>query len=430
VTIRGAERVDLAALEPKPEAKAKPQAAEASAKPQAAEASAKPEANAKPEVASGEKPPVRPAPAVDAAPPAPQVDVNARLADPIPAIELPGVPLGQAVETIAGMSTLPISFDPDALQELGVTLRDPVTVTLTGSTVGKALAAIAASRKLVVVVEEGQVLITSPAAHRESLVRVRYTVSDLTGDDPKQLVELGALVQKLVAPDCWQSNGGRGTLEAAEGALVVTQTGNVHYQLLVFCEKLRTARGKPTRSRLNPDLFTLATRSAQAQAVLGREVTVNFSRGASLGEILNYLRDLTGVEFLVDRPALNAAGISDDPRAVLKVDKQSLAVALSQMLEPLGLAWRAVAANTLQITAQKAVATRLELEFYKVGELVAKGQHAALIERIKSRVAGGTWSDAGGAGILYFDSPSQCLIVLQSQPVQAALEALLAEKPN
>ena len=53
---------------------------------------------------------------------------------------------------------------------------------------------------------------------------------------------------------------------------------------------------------------------------------------------------------------------------------------------------------------------------------------AELAERLKARVAASTWTDAGGLGEVYFDPPPQCLIVLQSQPVQAAIERLLAAK--
>jgi len=50
-----------------------------------------------------------------------------------------------------------------------------------------------------------------------------------------------------------------------------------------------------------------------------------------------------------------------------------------------------------------------------------------VIEQIRSRVAGSTWSDGGSPGVLQLDGPSGCLIVLQSPPVQAAIERLLAE---
>ena len=45
---------------------------------------------------------------------------------------------------------------------------------------------------------------------------------------------------------------------------------------------------------------------------------------------------------------------------------------------------------------------------------------------LKARVAGAGWSDVGGPGEICFDPPSQYLLVLQSQPAQAAIERLLA----
>ena len=51
---------------------------------------------------------------------------------------------------------------------------------------------------------------------------------------------------------------------------------------------------------------------------------------------------------------------------------------------------------------------------------MAREQPAALVERLKARLPDATWSDPGGPGVIYYDGPSQCLIVLQSQPVQRA----------
>ena len=95
------------------------------------------------------------------------------------------------------------------------------------------------------------------------------------------------------------------------------------------------------------------------------------------------------------------------------------------MFEPLGLVYRVVDAKTIQATSRKAAAAPLELEFYRAG---GEPSGAAVIERIKDRVAGPTWSDAGGAGVIHFDPASHCLMVLQSQGVQIEVEALLAEK--
>jgi hypothetical protein len=391
------------------------------AKPQAEpQAEAKPQPLAKPQAEAEPKPVAKPQAAADA-------DVQARLAMPIPKIELPEMPLADAVALLAGMANVPVGFDPDAMQERGATLRDRVGLSLTGTTVGQALEAIASSRKLACVVQGGRVLVTSPADHREALRVVRYTVDDLTGKDVRATTELAGMVQKLVAPDAWQASGASGTIAAEEGALLVNQTGSVHFQVLVFCEKLRTARGKPVRSRLSPGLFTLATRADRAGAMLGHLVTVNFRQPTPLAEILVHLRQSSGAEILVDGPALAAAGTSASAKTTLAAERQPLAAALGQALGPLGLGWRVVGPETIQVTTRQAVAARLELEFYPVGSLLARQEPHALIERLKGRVPGASWNGGGGSGVVLFDPPSQALLILQTQPLQIAVEAALKE---
>ena len=373
--------------------------------------------------------------------PPPPVDVAARMADVLPGIELSDVPLVRAIEILADMSTLPITLDPDAMRLLGVAPRDPISLRLDATTIGRALQAVAAKRGLAVTVDNGQVIVTLPAEQRETLRTVPYTVSDLTGDEKAVAAELAALLRRLVAPDSWKGGGGRGTVEPKDRLLTVTQTREVHRQVLVFCEKLRNARQKPLRSHDRPEQFTLTTRTGQARAMLDRQVTVNFYEPAPLGKILDFLAKATDSDILIDHAALAAAETSDRVETSLSVEKRPLRAVLDELLRPLGLAYRAVGPNVLQVTSAGAADERLELEFYPIGRrlaeeasprpLAGEGQGvraAKLVERLKAAVATPTWNDAGGPGEVYFDAPSQCLIVLQSQPAQAAIERFLAAK--
>jgi hypothetical protein len=358
---------------------------------------------------------------------APPVDIRVRLAERIPRFNLPDVPMIEALELVGTLGTLPISLDPDALEQLGFTPRDPVRLSLTGATLGEILEAIAASRGLLPVVEDGQVLVTTPPAQRTTLQQVRYTVSDLTRGDEAAMADLADMVETLVAPETWRRHGGRGTMANDGTALVVDQTMPVHYQVLNFCEKLRNARGVPLRSRGNHERFDLCTRRQRAISILQRPVTVNFHDPAPLGEILAYLEGVTGATLLVDRAALEAAGLSERSRGTITVEKQPAAIALENLLRPMGLLYRVVDAQTMQITTFKSVLDRLELEFHPVGPALKDGRSGPdLVQYIKGRVAGSTWSDAGGPGVIRFDAPSKCLIVLQSQQVQVAVEQLLA----
>ena len=71
------------------------------------------------------------------APPA-HVDVAARMADPLPGIELSDMPLARAVDLLAAASTLPVTLDADAMRQLGVSPRDPISLRLDSTTVGQA----------------------------------------------------------------------------------------------------------------------------------------------------------------------------------------------------------------------------------------------------------------------------------------------------
>ena len=134
------------------------------------------------------------------------VDVAARTADPLPEIELTDLSLSKAVDLLAAMSNLPITLDADAMALLGVSPRDHVTVHASDTTVGDALKAVAARRGLTVLADAGQVFVTAPAEFRETLRPIRYTVSDLAGDEA--VTALAGMVRKLVAPESWQARPG------------------------------------------------------------------------------------------------------------------------------------------------------------------------------------------------------------------------------
>ena len=371
----------------------------------------------------------KPPPVVDVKPPAAlDPKLQAKLNVPIAKISLPNMPLADAVQLVSAMGTLPVSFDPDAMEELGVSLHDPDLDRgrqhdgRQDAGRDRRQAEHGAGRR-----KRADRADQHGRAPREPADDARYAVSDLTGGDAQAAADLAALVQRLVVPESWQASGGRGTVEVTPDVLRITQTGHVHYQIIVFCEKLRVARGLPTKSRLDPKKFALTTRTARAKAILGQIASVNANAPASLASILEQFKQPAGSEILIDRPALAAIGISENTTGKFKADKLPQGEALRQLLEPLGLAWRAVDANTLQVTTQKAVAARMELEFYPVGKLLAGQPPAALIERIKTELHGAAWGEGGDAGAIYFDPPSQCLIVLQSQPVQMAMEALLTK---
>lgn len=439
-TINGGEGATVAALEtqPAPPASAAPSpAAEtpaasppdaASPAPQATAAAPKApeqpatEPGAEP-VAEAEETDDAPAPGRPALEP---VDVAARLGVPVPAIHEPAITLRDLGRLVADFGGLPVTFDASALEFRGASLTDRVEVRLENATLGQVLEAGVSRRGLVVTPGVHCVLVTCPASARQEMRTVRYDVSDLVGPEPNALAQFGKRVETLVVPDAWESAGGMGSLSADGTALVVRQTEMVHYRVLVFCERLRVARHLPPRSRYPAELFSLTTRADALRPVLDKPVTANFQPGTPLEKILRYLEDQAAVALSVDWERLAEEGIGPATEAAVASDKVPLHDALTELLQPLGLVGCPRDQRTLSITTKRAAAAEWELEFYPVSRLLADGtSEAQLIERLQGELAGDTWADAGGAGVVVFDEPSGALVVLQSPPVQQAISGWL-----
>ncbi len=355
--------------------------------------------------------------------PPPPIDVAARMDAPLRGIELTDMPLSRAFDLVAAIGGVPITLDPDAMRQLGVGPQDPISIKLESTTLGQALQALAEKRGMTITAD-GSVVVTSPDAFREKSKKVRYAVADLAGDDRAAAEQLTELVRRFIAPESWRADAGsRKTIAVEPGALVVTQTGDVQQQVLAFCEKLRVARQQPLRSREKPERFSLATRTQQARKLLDRPMTVNFHEPTPLAKIVAYLADSAGCTILIDRASLAAAETSDRVETSLTVQRKPLSATLVELLTPLGMSYRVVDDGVIQVTTREAVEERLELELYPVASLLVGGETPdSLIKRLRADVSPSSWNDAGGLGDIYYDASSKHFIILQSQPVQAAIE--------
>jgi len=371
-------------------------------------------------------PPEKAAEPDEAADNRPEIDVQERLATIIPNMVLHDVPLAACLGTVGDLSGLAITLDLDAIERRGLKPGEAISIRLEGASVRQILEAVAVKLGLAVVLENNRVLLTSPREEREALRTVRYSVSDLARGEG--VAALAESIRELVAPDGWKQSGGRGTIVATGDALLVEQTAAVHEQVIGFCEKLRVARRLPLRSQFDPARFSLATRLDRIGPLLGQAVMINFHAPAPLPRVLAALEEASGAKLLVNWVALGQSHISPEVKGTVSLQQpQPLAVVLDVLLRPRGLGYLAIEEGLIEVTTRKAIAGRLELEFYPVKDLLARDWTGpALVERIKG-VAKSTWNDAGGAGAARLDEPSGHLMVLQSQPVQGAIERLLAE---
>lgn len=344
--------------------------------------------------------------------PLPDVDVTPRLARPIADFQLKEMPLAEFVEFAGQLGGFTATIDPDAIQRLGATLDSPISVKLTAATLRDVLNAGLKTAGLSLTLRRGQPVIGGAETDAQTLYTLRYAVEDLAGRSPAELKAFADRLQRLVAPDMWQ----RSPIAVEGDNLKIDQTAIVHDRIVDFCERLRTARKLPLRSRYDAERFSLRTRWNRVAMAIERPVTANFPRPTSLARVLSVLEDAGTVRITVDWADLRPLGISAETLALVKANQKPLAAALDEVLAPLGLAVRPIDVGWLHVGGQKAIQARRDLEFYPAADLIARLGGPQLLRRL-----------ASDGATLEIDEPSGHVLALASPPTHAALEKRLAE---
>ncbi len=362
------------------------------------------------------------------------VDANGRivalLATRLAAIDFADVTLNNFVEFVAQLTAVKITFDRDAMSDVGVGTDDTLSVRLAGATYAEVLDVALMPLGLGFIVRQGELIVTTLARQAGLQRAATYPIAELCGEEPSSCEALTAVIRALVAPNTWATVGGTGRLLVEDGLLVAETNDLVHRRLAEFLEKLRLARGSEGDDDAGGAGVSLLSRTSQAFEILQTPVALDFDKPTPLAEILARLQETAGVNLLLDIPALAAAGITPGVETSLKVAGVTLEQALDRVCSSLELTHRVKDDQTIQITTITAAAGRLELEFYPVdAQLEGDTSADALIARIQASIAPQSWTPNGGPAAILFDKSANCLIVRQTQPQQTRIEALLNNGP-
>ncbi|MCL4202067.1 MAG: hypothetical protein KJ000_06215 [Pirellulaceae bacterium] len=353
-----------------------------------------------------------------------EVKVADRLRDTIPELDISGMPLISFAHFVTGLSTIPISLDPDALALMRISPDRPVAVKTSETDVGGILTAALQPLGLGYVQVDDQLLVTRPVPASGEFRSLRHPVGDLVGGSAEQVDQLAEWITTVIEPDSWDVQGGPGSLQAELPDLVIRHQDTVLFHTLLFCERLRVARGLPTKTNLDPGLSRLEPRFARIQPMLQKPVRIRYSEPTLMLQILQRLTQDTGLQILVDWQALGKMGWTPAAETVLQADGVPVAEALTNMLSPMDLTYRVVDAATVQITSPEADKNHWDIEFYPVKHLLGNSSDAtALMDRLA--VAMQQSSIGESEGLVYFDPASRHLIAAMSQPHQRWLAELL-----
>jgi type II secretory pathway component GspD/PulD (secretin) len=136
-------------------------------------------------------------------------------------------------------------------------------------------------------------------------------------------------------------------------------------------ESINKTRWEQAKKRKPLSPITIDQRSDKDKAIerrLSTPVSVSFE-GAPLGKVIDELRDVNGINIVIDDPALQEQGISLESPITIKLDQVSLRSALNMILHKVHLT-HLVKDEALQITTEERAKGKLVAVTYQVADLV------------------------------------------------------------
>ncbi len=325
------------------------------------------------------------------------VDLARRLGETVPELSLPAAPLAPAVRFWSDLAGVPVTIDPVALARAGVSSRTKVTLQGREAPLSDILLTGLKPVRLTYAEQNGALVLTRLGGERSRTGS--FDVRDLLPPDAKDATVIAELVSAMVPAD-----GANEELSVDQSKLTLTAPAERHYDLAIFCERLRRARGLPQRTKYPAAMLSIRAPLGELAPALDKSTTFSFVSPTPLGEVIDHWRDASRFEVLVDWASLAEASLGPRSPVRCSVRDQSWRAALDGVLTPLGLGWRAVDGRSIQIAGRVAAGLAYPtIEFYPLtnprdGETIAD-ELADAMSRHKSAPA------------IQFDAASGSLIV-------------------
>ncbi|MCH8839655.1 MAG: hypothetical protein IH831_03070 [Planctomycetes bacterium] len=196
----------------------------------------------------------------------------------------------------------------------------------------------------------------------------------------------------------------------------------------MFLERLRLVRGLSPRSRYPVERLAPTPLHAAMAERLSAPALFTFSRETPLGEVfLHWQRELD-LPLLVDWPALAEVELWPNSTIICAVPDCVWHEALADVLEPLGLDWRAAAGGAIEISSAEQLQRDLQLELYPLisDEPTDANQILSRLREHVSKTQGATTGQSKTEFV--FDRTAPAILALQPATAQREILALLVEQ--
>ncbi|MDO4551670.1 MAG: hypothetical protein Q4C96_10520 [Planctomycetia bacterium] len=404
-------------------------------------------------------------------------DMVVKLDFPILKFEANSTPLSSVLKMISQAGSISCKPDWRELKNIGILASSPVNFSMQNVSLRDILESslqefnlgyISHGKGLRIVGREVMELAQEAALNGEGLQKYQILVNDLvytgrrTNSGQMSGQEMANYLKLFVKPASWVENGGLGKIEILSGGKleIQQQYPQVAEEAELFCQRLRLARNMQLldtekegmalsrRVKMIADDITVQTLWEQSKKIRRTPITCNLAGNMPLREALAYAAKEAGAKIILDEKVIQQVPASEVildadvpgydgklkmPQNILEMPvnfdflEMPFEEAIKEMLRRFSvLYYYPVSADTFMVTTREKTLKTYFVEFLPVGDILQNSAAAStFIEDMRNEIYPSSWKGQGGMGVIRFDVPSRCFIILQNPQTMNTIHVFL-----
>ena len=264
------------------------------------------------------------------------------------------------------------------------------------------------------------------AQRSAELVPYEIPLDPVLGINEENAQKLLNGIQAVIAPPTWNANGGPATLRFADGKLMIEQTPLVIAATRDLLDQLVLA----AQIKANPDdqelLSKLQSVYARTQSVRDTESNFHSLQLQPIADLLSDLHEQFGLTIIVNWNEAASENWNPNVRIPWLSKEQSFEKTLRDLTTSMGLAYRLLNAETIEITSKPKYWSATRLEIYPCGrQLKKRFSGEQIIQFLKEGIAADLPRNSMTQVI--FSPDYECIIAVLPDPLHIRVEKILKQ---
>ena len=346
------------------------------------------------------------------------ININERLQLPVVSMRFEKAAIIDIVRAISDASGVPIQLALDELRARGISVESPVSLQLQETTLAGVIEAVMQKTRLTQLDGSNHIVFGYTDEQNSAARTVHYDMSQLASleQDPISTEQASQWLSELLLNQPQNSRTSDAAVAVDGNEIVVV--GSIWLQdqarrllLSLFYMRNIEPETKLSPERLAPEVFGWDR--------VNTPLSFNLVEPMPLKKATRLIEQHTKLRLLIDHAALHDEGLSQETLVISHVSNGTVDTVLREMLEPLGLTYRIVEANAVEITSPIAARSKMTIEAQHYAPLLTAEKTPESIAETMRQVFGGNarWGGETG-GAIVIDAVSGYMLVRQSQPLQ------------